>query len=51
MGIGWNDFEVHDKKAYIALKRSLVEIRMLKVVLVRAQNKMVAKASNILKNI
>lgn len=53
MGRDWKNFEGHDRKSVIALNRLLVEIRMLKALLVSAQNKvsMEEKASIILENI
>lgn len=51
MGRGWNNLEVLDKKAEIALMRLWVEVWVLKVILVRAQKEeMVVKASIILEN-
>ena len=37
MDTGCENFEVHDLKAYIALKRKLMEVCILKVILLRAQ--------------
>lgn len=53
MGRDRKNFEGHDRKSIIALNRLLVEIRMLKALLVSAQNKvsMEEKASIILENI